>query len=592
MPSKRPIFLAFTREAISSVRSRWQGRESSPGLNRSESNWHDLRLVPASLVSWLAALLGVRLEIWVAAITLLGSFLLAAGIVLVGSQLISAQRRRRAQRLRKVCHQLLLTLGIGAAALLFSALLSWQRVPGPLIDPIDQGSSIIATLEVSDSPQPLAKSDRVSIKLKLKHVKINGLEFDSHADLTAIAAGAWAQLRPGQTVVAAGNLRKVDPGEPVIARFTPKTLPRILPDEQAVTSWLTRLRFQFNSSAAAPWKDFWPDAGALLPGMVLGDRSGLTPELAQSMRTSGLTHLTAVSGTNCTISSCQSYFARQKLSRTAMACCHSLGAGAPDVRSIGRPRSKCLARGADGGGLGAVALLSGRPKSIGPLLSLTVIALLLLDPWLAGSFSFLLSVLATVGLISLGVPSQRWLAAILPGSLASAISVPLSAQLFCSPAIVLLQPQLASYTLPANILAAPVVAAGTIFGMLALCSVIFVPWLASVLLIVAGLTAGWVSTVARFFSELPGAALPWPPGWGGVVAMAAFSLSVVFLLFLGSIREKLPDPDGQNIAHLRTLNWFLRLRHQFVWPICVGSGGFLGFVIGRLMLRTAFGMPA
>lgn len=584
MLSKRPIFLAFVREAISSVRSRWQGRESSPGLNRSESNWHDLRLVPVSLVSWLAALLGVRLEVGVAAMTLLCSCLLAAGMVFFGSQMISAQR------LRKVCHQLLLTLGIGAAVLLLSALLSWQRVPGPLIDPIDQGSSIIATLEVSDSPQPLAKSDRVSIKLKLKHVKVNGLEFDSYADLAAIADGAWAQLRPGQTIVAAGNLTKVDPGEPVIARFTPKTLPRILPDEQAVTSWLTRLRFQFNSSAAAQWKDFWPEAGALLPGMVLGDRSGLTPELAQSMRTSGLTHLTAVSGTNCTIVLVGVILLVRNFRAPRWLAATASGLALLTFVALVGPDPSVL-RAALMGGLGTVALLSGRPKRIGPLLSLTIIALLLLDPWLAGSFSFLLSVLATVGLISVGVPLQRWLAAFLPGSLASAISVPLSAQLFCSPAIVLLQPQLTCYALPANILAAPVVAAGTIFGMLALCLVTFVPWLASALLIVAGLTAGWVSTVARFFAELPGSALPWPPGWGGVVAMAAFSLSVVFLLFLGSIREKLTDPDGQDIAHLRALNWFLRLRHQFVWPFCVGSGGFLGFVIGRLMLRTAFGMP-
>ena len=35
--------------------------------------------------------------------------------------------------------------------------------------------------------------------------------------------------------------------------------------------------------------------------MITGDRSGLAPDLTAAMKTAGLTHLTAVSGANCTM---------------------------------------------------------------------------------------------------------------------------------------------------------------------------------------------------------------------------------------------------------------------------------------------------
>jgi len=43
------------------------------------------------------------------------------------------------------------------------------------------------------------------------------------------------------------------------------------------------------------------DAGALIPGMVLGDTSKQTPEFKEAMKRSGLTHLVAVSGANFAI---------------------------------------------------------------------------------------------------------------------------------------------------------------------------------------------------------------------------------------------------------------------------------------------------
>jgi competence protein ComEC len=62
------------------------------------------------------------------------------------------------------------------------------------------------------------------------------------------------------------------------------------------------------------------DAGALIPGMVLGDTSKQTPEFKEAMKRSGLTHLVAVSGANFAIVStfvlwCMQFLIRKKSMR-------------------------------------------------------------------------------------------------------------------------------------------------------------------------------------------------------------------------------------------------------------------------------------
>ena len=72
------------------------------------------------------------------------------------------------------------------------------------------------------------------------------------------------------------------------------------------------------------------DAGALIPGMVLGDTSKQSPEFKDAMKRSGLTHLVAVSGANFAIVStfvlwCMQFLIRRKNVRiiataTALIC--------------------------------------------------------------------------------------------------------------------------------------------------------------------------------------------------------------------------------------------------------------------------------
>jgi competence protein ComEC len=133
------------------------------------------------------------------------------------------------------------------------------------------------------------------------------------------------------------------------------------------------------------------------------------------------------------------------------------------------------------GGIALASLTGGRAGRGLSFLCLAVIALLLSDPALGTSFGFLLSVLATLGIVVLGRRIMDWIPPAVPRRAAAGIAVPLSAQLLCGPVIVMLQPQFATYSLLANMLEAPLVAPVTILGTAAVPLVPLLPWLATAL---------------------------------------------------------------------------------------------------------------
>ncbi|NQD90990.1 ComEC/Rec2 family competence protein, partial [Paenarthrobacter sp. CM16] len=261
--------------------------------------------------------------------------------------------------------------------------------------------------------------------------------------------------------------------------------------------------------SAADWLP--PDAAGLLPGMVTGDTSALPESLETAMKTTGMTHLTAVSGANCSLilggfillARC---FRWARPAAGAFAACGLLAF----VIMVGPDPS--VLRAAVMGTVGLAALTGGlRGRSLSFLCLATTI-LLLLDPAMAANMGFLLSVLATLGIVLLAARVASWIPAWLPRWVAAGVAVPLSAQLLCGPVIVALQPQFTTFALIANVAAGPLVAPVTILGTIAVPLTTALPWLAVVPIAVAGTCAGLVAGVARFFAGLPGAALPWAEG--------------------------------------------------------------------------------
>ena len=191
--------------------------------------------------------------------------------------------------------------------------------------------------------------------------------------------------------------------------------------------------------------------------------------------------------------------------------------------------------------MGLVAMLGvllGRPHRAPAALGATVVVLLVVDPWLAGELGFVLSVLATGGLVLLGGPlADRW-SPRCGRPLATVLALPVAAQLVCAPVILLLTPTVALYAVPANVLVAPAIAPATILGLAAGC---VAPWWgagAQVLALGAGAACWWIGAVARVAAAAPGALVAWLPGWAGVVALTVAGACVLRLLTLRRASER------------------------------------------------------
>ena len=244
------------------------------------------------------------------------------------------------------------------------------------------------------------------------------------------------------------------------------------------------------------------NAGALIPGMVLGDTSKQSAEFKNSMKRSGLTHLVAVSGANFALVSAfvlwmmQFLFARMKfrISATALSLIAFI--------ALVRPSPSVL-RAAAMAAVLLVAQGTKRGRDSLPALGFAMAAVVIVDPWQARDAGFALSVLATAGLLLFAPVLIEKLSVHLPGKLAQALAPPIAATVFCSPIIVALSGYLAPMSVIANLMAAPFVAPITIVGFIAALFSPFAPLLSTVLIWFIRFPAGAIALIAHWASSFP-----------------------------------------------------------------------------------------
>jgi competence protein ComEC len=184
------------------------------------------------------------------------------------------------------------------------------------------------------------------------------------------------------------------------------------------------------------------------------------------------------------------------------------------------------------------AMAGGRTLRGIPVLCLAVVILLAVDPWLCRNYGFLLSVLATAGLLVLVGPITRLLRRWLPETLSAIIAVPLAAQLACQPALILLNPVIPVYGVIANLLSEPAAPVATVLGLIACLAGPVAAPIASATAVLAWLPSAWIAAVARFFAGLPVSQVPWLPGAAGVALVAAVSALALFAA-LGGHRHRM-----------------------------------------------------
>jgi competence protein ComEC len=328
------------------------------------------------------------------------------------------------------------------------------------------------------------------------------------------------------------------------------TVQATAPSDEA--SYLLFARGSVRLVAAPPWYLRWADdlraglarearslpglGGQLLPGLAIGDTVAVSPALNQAMKTSSLSHLTAVSGANCAV-----IIGLILLVGGALGAPRGLRIGAALGVLIGfvvlvTPQPSVL-RAAIMAAIVLTALAAGRPLAGLPVVAATVLAMLTLDPWLAFDYGFALSVLATAGLMAFAGPLARRLGRWLPRWLALLIAVPLAAQLACQPVLLTLSPSLPLYGVLANTLAEPASPVATVLGLVACVTDPLAPALGHAVAWLAWVPATWIADVACFYAGLPGARISWPQGWVGVAALVVVTVLLLVVL-LGPLRTR------------------------------------------------------
>lgn len=327
------------------------------------------------------------------------------------------------------------------------------------------------------------------------------------------------QRTPGANIGFDGRVRALEPGRDLatVSVVGPIRLVDPAPAWQQVAAGLRAGLVRRASSLPG-------DGGVLLPGLAIGDTGVLDETLRDTMRAASLSHLTAVSGANCAVVTV-AVFAVAGLLRlrrglrvaAAVATLSGFVVLVTPQPSVLRAAVMALVA------LGCLA--AGRQVAGPPVLAVAVLVLLVQEPWMALDAGFVLSVLATAGLLLLTAPIADALARVLPRRLALVLAVPIAAQLACQPVLVLLQPIVPVFGVLANLLAEPAAPLVTVLGLLACLLLPVVPPLGAGLALLGWVPAAWIAAVARYFAGLP--AIPWPAGVLGLVLAAAVVIAAI-----------------------------------------------------------------
>lgn len=489
----------------------------------------DLRLAPAALGTWLAA--GVSVS-WPVAVAVGAGAVVAVAAIAVALREVAASRSgARSAVVRRPRHRAAGVVGVGAALALAAGALclvvvaagGYARGSGWWGDLVRAAATVRVEAIVRADPVAVrARSEggghsQVRVLVDVRHVTGRGSGASAAARVLVLGPPAWSGVAVGERVGAVGRLAATDPGDDVAALLVTASAPETLAAPSAVARGVAALRQGLLAASA----DLSPDARGLVPGLAVGDTSRLPAGLTEAMRAVSLTHLTAVSGAHVAIVLATVFGLTGWLPR-------GWRAGAAVVALVAfvllvHPSPSVL-RAAVMGGVAVLGVLLGRPGRAAPALAFAVIVLVLLDPWIARSFAFALSVVASAGLVLLAPPLAARLSRSVPTWLAHAIAVPTAAQVVCGPIVVLLAPSLSLLAVPANVVVAPAVPPATLLGVLA---TVLGPWWpagAAAVARGAGFFAAWIAGVARFAADVPGARVPWPAGVGGALLLGVVSV--------------------------------------------------------------------
>ncbi len=272
---------------------------------------------------------------------------------------------------------------------------------------------------------------------------------------------------------------------------------------------------------------------ALMKGLLLGEKSGLPQALTQAFVIAGLIHVVVLSGYNIGVVSewTLRFFATFLSRRIALGATAVViilfalmaGGGMATIRA-------CL--------MGLIAIVGRylqRPALALRSLGVAVVVMVLYNPLVFFDVGFVLSVLATFGLVTLGPwveTKLRWLPA---GDIRSTAATTIAVQLYVLPALLYYTGVLSLVAVPANVLVLPFVPLAMLLGFVAGLLALIHPAIALLPALAADALLRAMIWVTEFAASLPLAATIVP----------AFSAWVAVLLYV-------PLTAAATWAYLRT----------------------------------------
>ena len=201
---------------------------------------------------------------------------------------------------------------------------------------------------------------------------------------------------------------------------------------------------------------------ALLDGFLVGDTRGLPFELTEKFRAAGLTHLVAVSGEN--VAFVLALFA-PLLRRLPLRGRLATGLAILVLFGTMTRWEPSVLRAITMASIGLVGAFLGRPSAGLRVLVLAATVLLLADPFLLHSVGFGLSCGASLGIAVLARPIAAWLRG--PRWVRETLGVTAAAQIGVAPVLIPVFGSMPLVALPANLIAVPLAAPLTIWGLAA-----------------------------------------------------------------------------------------------------------------------------
>ncbi|MGI8646353.1 MAG: ComEC/Rec2 family competence protein [Nocardioides sp.] len=458
------------------------------------------------------------------------SFLLIAGPVglLLGGLAALTVATARAWRGResppRAGSTVLGVVGVFLAVAVAGMLRVDQLAGDPVARLAGDGATVTAVVIVAGDPRVRDGrfGEQVFFRADVERVNGRGATHDVHVPVLVVADPGWARVRLGAALQVEGRLSPAR-DEDLAGVLAVHAEPIRVADPDVWWRAAETVRESLRASVA----ERPASQRALVPALVVGDAAEMEATLVDDFQTTGLTHLTAVSGTNLTLL----VGFLLVLARWLGVRGHGLHvvavAGIVGFLLLARAEPSVV-RAAAMGTVALIGLGSNGLRRGTRALGVAVVVLLLVDPWLAASVGFALSVLATAGILLLAPAWRDALVRWLPRWLAEAISVPAAAQLACTPVVAAISGQVSLVAVVANLVVAPVVGPATVLGLAGgLLGLVWGP-VGALAGTGASWCVAWIVLVAEQGARLPGAAVDWGAGPAALAVLTLVCLCVAW----------------------------------------------------------------